>query len=209
MLRALGWLGVATLALLARWYDSDSFRVACAFALLALVGLSAPRALRLPLALVTLVAVVLAVESGGGPLFDAMPALIAALVGWIFLRSLRCGRTPLIARAIARLDGAEQLEDPAVARYARVLTWVWAVYQSGLALVAALLAMHAAGRLNWIPAFAPGPRAFGTIVLPLAVVALFLGEFTLRRWLLPQAPRHSLVAFVRDLVRTWPSLLGD
>jgi uncharacterized membrane protein len=208
-LRALGWLGVAALALPARWYDNDICRAACAFLVLALIGSSAPRVLRLPLALTMLVALVLIVRGGVANLLDALPALIAALIAWIFLRSLRRGRTPLIARAIAALDGATQLDDPAVARYARRLTWVWAVYQAALAIAAALLAMHAASRFDWIPKLAPGPRAFGAIVLPLAVAILFLGEFALRRWLLPQAPRHSLVAFVRDLVRVWPSLLGE
>jgi len=59
-------------------------------------------------------------------LLDALPALIAALVGWLFARTLRRGRRPLIARAIAAVDGPALLGDPHVARYARALTAIWA-----------------------------------------------------------------------------------
>ena len=76
---------------------------------------------------------------------DALPALIAALVGWLFARTLRAGRTPLIARAIAAIDGAQWLDDPAVAAYARRLTAVWAAWQFALAACAALLALRAHG----------------------------------------------------------------
>ena len=70
---------------------------------------------------------------------DTLPALIAALVGWLFARTLCAGRTPLIARAIAAIDGPRWLDDPAVAAYARRLTAVWAVWQFALAACAALL----------------------------------------------------------------------
>ena len=78
---------------------------------------------------------------------DALPALVAGLVGGVFARTLRRGRTPLIARAIAAIDGAAWLDDPAVSRYARRLTWLWALYQFALAAAAALLALHAHGWL--------------------------------------------------------------
>ena len=210
MARALGWLGIAALAACAHWFDSDSCRVASVFALLALIGVNAPRALRLPLALIALIALTLILVGGVNRLLDAVPALIAGLIAWIFARTLRRDRVPLIGRAIAALDGVAQLNsDPAIARYARRLTWVWAIYQIALAAIAALLAMNAAGGLSWLVTPGLSPRLFGAIVLPLAVALLFMGEFALRPWLLPQAPRHSLLAFVRNLVRVWPSLIGD
>ena len=201
MWRAFAWLGLLVLALCAHWFDSDPCRVACAFGVLALIGINAPHALRLPLVLAALIALSLIVVGGVNRLLDALPALVAGLVAWIFARTLRRDRMPLIGRAIVALDGAAQLDDPAVARYARRLTWVWAGYQSVLAAIAALLAVRAAGGLNWPTLPGLSPRLFGAIVLPLAVAILFLGEFALRRWLLPQAPRHSLFAFVRNLVR--------
>lgn len=209
MSRVFGWLGIAVLALCAHWFDSDPCRIACAFGVLALIGINAPRALRLPLALITLIALSLIVAGGVNRLLDALPALIAGLIAWIFARTLQRDRIPLISRAIIALDGAAQLNDPAVARYARRLTWVWAGYQSALAAIAALLAIRAAGGLSWLALPEIGPRGFGAIVLPAAVASLFLGEFALRHWLLPQSPRHSLLVFARDLVRAWPSLIGD
>jgi uncharacterized membrane protein len=209
MVRVFGWLGIATLAVCAHWFDSDACRVACAFGALALIGINAPGTLRLPLALSALIALILIASGGVNRLLDSLPALIAALIAWVFARTLQRGRVPLIARAIAALDGTMQLSDPAIARYARRLTWVWALYQAVLAAIAALLALQTAGALNGMAAAVISPRLFGAIVLPAAVGSLFLGEFALRRWLLPQAPRHSLFAFVGNLVRAWPSLIGD
>ena len=209
MIRALGWLGVVALALCARWFDSDLCRGASALAVLALIGIAAPRSLRPAVAVIALLALALLAAAGVRGLLDALPTLIGGFVAWLFARSLRRGRTPLIGRAIAALDGAVQRDDPATARYARRLTWIWAIYQAGLAALGALIALHACGGLDWLPAWAPGPRVFGALLLPLAVVALFLGEFALRPLLLPQAPRRSLFAFVRELVRAWPRLLDD
>lgn len=135
--------------------------------------------------------------SGNALLRAALPIAISSLVAGLFANTLRPGRTPLIARAIAAIDGPQWLADPAVARYARRLTWFWAAYLFLLAAIAAVLASTA-----------PASR-FGTIGVPLAVAALFTGEFVLRRWLLPQAPRHGFIAFARDLIRYWPALLAD
>jgi uncharacterized membrane protein len=209
MIRALGWLGVVALALCARWFDSDLYRGACAFAVLALIGIATPRSLRPAVVVIALLALALLAVAGVGGLLDALPALIAGFVAWLFARTLRRGRTPLIGRAIVALDGAAQLDDPATVHYARRLTWIWAIYQVALAVLGALIALHARGWLDGLPAWAFSPRVFGALLLPLAVVALFLGEFALRPLLLPQAPRHSLFVFVRELVRTWPRLLDD
>ena len=138
-----------------------------------------------------------------------MPALIAASVGWLFARTLLGARRPLIARAIAALDGEEQLADPAVASYARRLTWMWAIYQGVLAAMGAVLALLAALDVPDLPGWLPGPRVFGALVLPLAVLGLLLIEFALRRHLLPQAPRHRLPTFLRGLLRVWPKLLDE
>jgi uncharacterized membrane protein len=146
--------------------------------------------------------------SGNAGLRDALPTLLTTFVAWLFARTLRPGRTPLIARAVAALDGPDHLADPAVARYARRLTQLWAAYLLILAGIVAALALRArygTAAWNW----APSAQHFGAIGVPLAVAALLLGEFALRRWLLPQAPRHRLFAFVRGLITAWPRLFDD
>ena len=204
----LGWLGIIALAVCARWLDSAVLRAACVPALLLLVASGAPASMRRSL-LVMAALTVLPIGFGhGDALLDATPALIAALVGWMFARTLLRGRRPLIARAVVAMDGPQMLEDPAVARYARRLTLIWASFQAALALIALILALCAwYGPQRW-PAL-PGPRLFGVVLLPLAVAALILAEFALRPRLLPQAPPRSLYAFVRDLARAWPALLAE
>jgi len=138
---------------------------------------------------------------------DALPAIISALIGWLFARTLARGRTPLIARAIAAIDGAGLLADANVALYARRLTLIWAIYQYALAGIAGALALHAHGWLALPPSAMPG--WFGFVWLPAAVALMFVGEFALRPWLLPQAPRKNLFVFAGALVRAWPQLLRE
>ncbi|MHB8680186.1 MAG: hypothetical protein ACYC7G_10665 [Rudaea sp.] len=146
--------------------------------------------------------------SGNTLLRDALPVLLTSFVAWLFARTLRAGRTPLIARAIAALDGPAWLADPAVAHYARRLTLLWATYLFLLASGVAALALHARyGTTSgtWTQA----AQRFCAPGVPLAIAALFIGEFALRHRFLPQAPRHGFFAFVRDLIRHWPALLDE
>jgi uncharacterized membrane protein len=208
MSRVLGWLGIVALAVCAHFVDSAVLRAACVPAVLILVATSAPAPMRVPLAAL---AVLTALPIGlglGDALLDATPALIAALVGWMFARTLMRGRRPLIARAVVAMDGPALLEDPVVARYTRRLTLTWALYQAALALLALLLALRGWYWPDRWPAL-PGPRLFGVVLLPLAVAILVFAEFALRPRLLPQAPARSLCAFVRDLARAWPALLAE
>lgn len=143
--------------------------------------------------------------SGSAWLRGALPVAITALIAGVFAYTLRSGRRPLIARAIAAIDGPHWLDDPAVARYARRLTQVWAAYLVLLALVVAVLALRVPGEgVAWA-----GVARVGTLGVPLAIAALFIGEFMLRRWLLPQAPRRGFIEFTLALVRHWPALLVD
>jgi uncharacterized membrane protein len=208
MRRVLGWLGIVALAACAHYLDSTVLRAACVPALLVLIASSAPLPMRIPLAVLAGLTALPIAFGRGNALLDATPALVAALVGWMFARTLLAGRRPLIARAVVAMDGAEMLDDPAVARYTRRLTLTWALYQGALALLALLLALRGWYWPERWPAL-PGPRLFGLVLLPLAIATLILGEFALRRRLLPQAPARSLYAFVRDLVRAWPALLAE
>ncbi|MEO8803514.1 MAG: hypothetical protein ABI304_05070 [Rudaea sp.] len=209
MWRALGWLAIAALAGYAHWIHSNNWRAISAFAAIVFIAVIAPRALRYAVGLLGLVALALLAAGSISVMLASLPVLICAFVAWLFARTLCGGRRPLIARAIGVIDGEAQLDDPQIAQYARRLTWVWAIWQSTLALLGAAVALHANGWLTALSTHFPGPAAFGVVILPLAIAALFLGEFLLRPRLLPQAPRHSLWWFATRLVHAWPRLLGD
>ncbi len=200
MIRAVGWLCVVALGIAAHVYDSDALRGACTVAIFVLLAITAPAPIRPALVAVGVGALAILIAFGPGSLFDALPALICAFVGYLFARTLFRGRRPLIARAISSIDGETWLDRPEVARYARTLTVVWAVYQLLLAVLAALAACHASAL--------PGPRVFGAL-LPIAVAALFIVEFAARPLLLPDVPRHGLISFARRLILAWPDLLDD
>src|SRR5262249_2713080 len=142
VMRALAWLAVVALAIAGHLLDSTIVRAACVPALLGALALNAPalRGMALALAAAALVPVAL---GRGEATRDLAPALIAALIGWLFLRTLRAPRTPLIARMIESIDGPAMLRDPAIARYARQLTALWAAFQFALALLAGALATAA------------------------------------------------------------------
>ncbi len=207
MLRIVAWLGFIALAGVSAWLNNSQLRGLCAPALLLALaaGMPALRPALLGLAAVALIPVALGY---GDSALALMPALIAALIGWIFARTLRAGRRPLIARMIAAMDGEEMLRDAGIAHYARCLTGLWAAWQASLAasgLLCAIVAACCAATWRWLP----GPRLFGAVLLPAAVTALLLGEFLLRPRLLPQAPRRSLPQFLRGLLRAWPAALND
>jgi uncharacterized membrane protein len=204
-MRILVWLAIVALALLGRWLNDEAITAAIVPVALAFLLIVSPAALR---GAIIVIAVTEAMAWGFGDrglMIDILPVAIAGFVGWLFARSLAASRRPLIACAIAAIDGEAYLHDSEVARYARRLTGLWAAFQAALAFACLLCVLRDRG-LVAAPAL-PSPRLFGAIVLPLAVAALFLGEFALRPRLLPQAPRHSLPGFLRALARVWPELV--
>jgi uncharacterized membrane protein len=207
MWRAIAWCAIALLAVFGKLLDNDLLRGAGLLVLLGVLAWSAPKFLKIALCVVIVCAAILVANGYTAKLFDIVPALVAALIGWLFARTLFNHRVPLIARAIDAIDGPEPLRDPAVMRYAKGLTAIWAVFQFALGAIGVVLALHAWGLIVAWPL--PSPARFGLIGLPIAVAVLFLTEFALRRRLLPQAPRLPLVEFLRRLVRAWPALLKD
>jgi uncharacterized membrane protein len=207
VLRIVAWLGVVALAILGAGLDSALLRGLCLPAVLLALAASA-RALRMALLWLAAVALIALLLGYGEAALSLTPALIAGLIAWIFARTLARGRRPLIARMIAAMDGAQMLQEPAIDRYARRLTALWAAYQGALALLGVLLAAHKwffPGRLSWLP----DTRLFGILILPAAVTILLLVEFALRPRLLPQAPQRSLPAFLRGVLLAWPAALED
>ncbi|MBS0590769.1 MAG: hypothetical protein JSR65_09040 [Proteobacteria bacterium] len=201
------WLAILVLALLGRWMHNDAVAAASVPLALGFFFFSTPRRVR---AAVWVMAAGEAVAWAlGGPpmMLDVLPAAIAGFVGWLFARSLSPARTPLIARAIAAIEGEAALRDTAIVRYARRLTALWAALQFALAGWCALCLLRDHGPFSG--SFLPPPRVFGTTLLPLASATLFFGEFFLRPRLLPQAPRHTLTDFLAALGRAWPTLIED
>ncbi len=97
------------------------------------------------------------------------PVLINLCLCWVFGRTLVRGRTPLIARFAMLEQGALTAE---LARYTRVLTWLWTLLFAGAAIASTALALSGE-RDAW---------SFFTNFLNYALVAaLFLGEFAYRR----------------------------
>jgi len=205
--RILVWGVVLLLALLGRWEHSDAISAAIVPVVLVFLCFVSPRALRGAIAAMAAAEAAAWWLGGMNLMIDVLPALIAAFVGWLFARSLVPSRRPLIARAIAAIDGEALLHDAAVVRYATRLTALWAVFQFVLAMLCLLCILQEFGRVLFL--VLPSPRTFGMTVLPLAVATLFFGEFFLRRWLLPQAPRHTLAGFLRALGSVWPSLIEN
>lgn len=207
MLRVIAWCAVALLALFGKLLDNDLLRGTGLLVLLGVLAWSAPKRLKIMLCGLMVAATSLIALGYTAKLIDAVPAIVAALIGWLFARTLLGNRVPLIARAIQAVDGPEPLNDPAVVRYAGRLTAVWAVFQFTLAAVGIALALHAWGlqpAWNW-----PSPARFGLVGLPIAVAVLFVAEFALRQWLLPQAPHLPFFTFLRRLFRAWPVLIKD
>ena len=67
------------------------------------------------------------------PLLLAPPAFVG-MVAWVFARTLRAGRIPLVGRIAVAIDGVpwERME-PEVRRYTRQVTWAWASLLGALA----------------------------------------------------------------------------
>jgi hypothetical protein len=204
-MRALIWLIVIALAALGRLLHIDLLTVLAEPLALVLLCWVAPPALRLATACIAVGMLAILLIGGIGWALQTLPVFIALWIGWLFARSLMAPHTPLIARAMAAIDGREMLADPAATAYARGVTRLWAGAMIAFALFAALCVAHVHGAF---PLNLPSPQ-FCAVALPAVSAFLFVGEFALRHRLLPQAPRHTLWRFVRDMVHIWPELIGD
>jgi uncharacterized membrane protein len=146
---------------------------------------------------------------------DAVPLLLNLLLAWIFGRTLRAGRQPLVAQFIEAIEGAQRLTMPGIARYARHLTAFWAVLLTAQALwLGVLLCCQVPGglllRLGVAPpwpvsqAWVQGYVHLGAYLL-LAVV--FVLEYLFRRWHLRHLPHLGLHALLHRLALRWPQLI--
>ena len=222
-MRSIVWIGVIAVATLAEYLRLTWLTLLALGSAFVLLGLRANSlSLRVLIGVIAISAGAIDWYFGFGVLLEILPVLILSLVAWLFARTLNRGRLSLIGRAIAAIDGPQWLGDVQVAAYARRLTAIWAGVQILLALITLLLVGSAHGWFAaplaaWTNTASPpaassaaiDARMFSIVIVPIVLIGLFLGEFALRRFLLPQIPHQSFAAFVRDLVRVWPELTAD
>lgn len=127
-------------------------------------------------------------------LYLAQYTVIHGMLAVLFAHTLAAGRTPLITRLAAPIHGDRFT--PAMARYTRRLTAVWAVYF--VAMAALSLGLFALAPFEGWAAFAN----FGT---PLSVLVLFAGEHALRYRLHPEFDRATL----GDAIGAWKRRRAD
>ena len=158
---------------------------------------SGQRALSL-LALAALAALALKTGLGDGlaaeHLYLAEHVAIHGFLAFTFGMTLRRGARPLIARLAERVhDGLT----PAMERYTRKVTIAWTVYFCAMALLS--IAVHAlAPFTTW--------ATFANLLTPLALVAMFGGEYVLRYRLHPEFERASLNDMIRAYTQARRSL---
>lgn len=117
-------------------------------------------------------------------IFGASPALfypvpyltVYCFLLWLFGRTLRPGRQPLVTRLATHVHGELPAE---IARYTRQVTWAWCVFFAAMALTSMLLFLFEPLSI-W--------SVFNNLLnLPL-VVAMYLGEYA---WRLRRFPTFS------------------
>ena len=137
-----------------------------------------------------------------------VPVVFVALVAWLFARSLRAGRVPLINRIVSGLDGVPPQQLPHdVAAYARRLTAAWALVLALLGLANLVLALLASpgGLLAQAGVDPPWPVThaqwswFANLLNYGLVGGFFVIEFQYRRRRFPARHHDGLFGFLRRM----------
>jgi uncharacterized membrane protein len=203
VLRFLRWLGIAAFvigyAVLAHYTNASAHFgylgiwvavVPLMLIALALAWRSAQRALMLSLVILACVALWHAwplLERHYGILYWLQHAGMQLLLLVIFGRTLLAGREPLCTR-FARAVHAPIVLTPRHERYTRQVTQAWTAFFALMALTSTLLFFF--GPLSVWSFFA------NFLTLPL-VVLMFIVEYRMRHWMLPQVPPVPILDGVR------------
>ncbi|HUW99149.1 MAG TPA: hypothetical protein VMV40_10005 [Acidiferrobacter sp.] len=118
-----------------------------------------------------------------------------ALLCAVFARTLRAGGTPLISRLSTLIHGPLT---PLVLRYTRNVTILWATvfgFLAGLSLLLFLLAP----RPSW--------ALFANVVTPLVMASVFVGEYLVRRHVLPRDQCTGFMQVVRASREHWRTIV--
>ena len=148
----------------------------------------------------------------------APPVVFIALVSWLFARTLRAGRVPLITRIVEALyRQAGMPVTPELYRYTRQLTVAWAVMLAVLALINLWLALCAVpdgvlAQLGHVPPMTvTGAQwSFFANILNYGIVGgFFVVEYLLRKRRFPQRPYRNVLDFGRQMARLGPAFWNE
>lgn len=117
------------------------------------------------------------------------PIVLNATAGWFFARTLLPGKQALITNVAEQIRGDMP---PAIARYTRNLTWMWAGLLWCLALTNALLALFAPPEV-W--------SVFANVINYLLVGLMFPLEYLYRFWRYNDYWHPTIWQFIRGLMR--------
>ena len=149
------------------------------------------------------------------PLY-ATPVFVNLFGAWIFGHTLAPGQTPLIERLARLLHEPEGISDE-VARYARKVTLMWAVFLSALAVLNLTLALLATPggvllMMGWRPIVTVPVEVwslFANFIDYVLAGALFLGEYAYRQRKFPEQPYRNVIDFMRRARRISHRVLGE
>lgn len=148
----------------------------------------------------------------------APPVVFVGLVAWLFARTLRRGRVPLITRMAAALhEQPAAALDPSLAAYTRALTGFWAALLFALCLVNFVLAVFGVpegllarlGHPAALPVFDSQGSLFANLLIHGVVGGCFLLEYAWRRHRFPDQPYRDLPDFLRKLAALGPGFWRD
>lgn len=142
-----------------------------------------------------------------------MPAVWLGLIGWMFGRTLRTGREPLVTRLVKALYGRAGIAlSPRHHAYTRGLTAGWALLLGTLAALNLALALIAVpggvlDRLGVTPALQVTPEQWSLVanVANYGVIGGFMFiEYQLRKFVFPVRPYRNLPDFARQMAALGP-----
>jgi uncharacterized membrane protein len=146
-----------------------------------------------------------------------LPPVLGDVFGaWLFGHTLLSGRIPLIERLVRRLHGApDRPLDPAITRYARSLTFAWALLFGLLGATGLALALFAVPNgvlilLGFTPPVSVPQTAwswFANVAAYGIAAGFFVLEYAYRKMRFPHQPQNSFLEFVRALLAIAPSLI--
>lgn len=113
----------------------------------------------------------------------------------LFARTLRPGRVPLITRLSTLVHGPLSA---LLARYTRRVTQVWALLFGGLAAISVTLFVYGP-----LPLWA----FYANVLTPILMAAVFLGEYGIRRVVIPPDQCAGFLEVVRASRKHWRALV--